>query len=95
MTNEEKIRDILNRKYGYEIKGNDSIFWTRQYQSEFARLQEMAEWKEKQMIAIFTEEMKKQLKDFISYAILNNEIQINNIVNDAIRTIKNKLNIDY
>lgn len=94
MTNEEKIRDILNRKYGYKIEGNDPIFWTRQYQYEFARLQEMAEWKETQMLAIFDEEMKKQLKNYISYATLENEIQIRNIVNDAIRTIKNKLNIN-
>jgi hypothetical protein len=88
MNNNEKAIDIAKKYH----RIYDDYYDSMQECIESAR--EMAEWKETQMLAILKEEMKKQLKNYISYAILDNEIQINNIVNDAIRTIKNKLNIN-
>ena len=85
MTNEEKSINIAKKYH----RIYDDYYDSMQECIESAR--EMAEWKETQMLAIFKEEMKKQLKDFISFAILNNEIQICNIVNDAIRKIKEQI----
>lgn len=50
MTVEEKIRDILNRHYGYEVMAGTDLWFTKQYQDRFAHLLEMAEWKDEQLI---------------------------------------------
>lgn len=50
MTDNEKIRDILNRHYGHEVMAGSDLWFTKQYQDRFAHLLEMAEWKEQEMI---------------------------------------------
>lgn len=56
MTDNEKIRDIINRHYGHEVMAGSDLWFTKQYQDRFAHLLEMAEWKNKQF-----QEEKKQL----------------------------------
>lgn len=50
MTDNEKIRDILNRHYGHEVMAGSDLWFTKQYQDRFAHLLEMADWKKEQMI---------------------------------------------
>ena len=50
MTNEEKIIDIIDKHFGYHITEGSDEWYTRNYQNRFSDLQEMAAWKQEQMI---------------------------------------------
>lgn len=50
MTQEEKIREILDRHFGHHVTEGSDEWYTRNYQNRFLDLQVMAEWKEQQML---------------------------------------------
>jgi hypothetical protein len=48
MTQEEKIREILDRHFGHHVVEGSDEWYTRNYQNRFLDLQVIAEWKDEQ-----------------------------------------------
>lgn len=47
---EDKVKEILNKHFGHPVKEGSDEWYTLNYQNRFRDLQEMASWKEQQMI---------------------------------------------
>lgn len=76
MTDNEKIRDILNRHYRHEVMAGSDLWFTKQYQDRFAHLLEIAEWKEQQMIDKACEWLKDTLmSDEGGFPIISNGVK--------------------
>lgn len=87
MTDNEKIRDILNRHYGHEVMAGSDLWFTKQYQDRFAHLFEMAKWKENQMIKKAIEWLKENTSSYMSIyweqgGYATQEYDIDKMIND-------------
>ena len=63
MTNEDKIREILDKHFGHHVKEGSDEWYTRNYQNRFSDLQEMAAWKQEDMIGKFMKFLHAECTD--------------------------------